>query len=104
MRWPGRPRAQGTPRAGNRSTQRREPLAPDFRERRPHSEGGQMMEFAFTMGLTGWPAVCLDSPERPPLAARLAAAFDHTRQVWETASLAERKEFWAWLCDGKPQP
>ena len=57
------------------------------------------MEFAFTRAGCGWPADCLDDPDRPPLAARLADAFEHVRDVWEQATPAERKEFWRWLCD-----
>ena len=57
------------------------------------------MDFAFTRAGCGWPADCLDDPERPVLAMRLAQAFANARQVWEAATPAERKEFWTWLCD-----
>lgn len=56
------------------------------------------MEFAFTRGGCGWPSDCLDDPDAPPLALRLAEAFRQTRAVWDSATPAERKEFWAWIC------
>jgi hypothetical protein len=62
------------------------------------------MDFAFTRGGCGWPADCLDDADRPALAGRLADAFDQARQIWETATPAERAEFWAWLCPEEHQP
>lgn len=56
------------------------------------------MDFAFTRGGVGWPADCLDEPEAPALASRLAGVFHDAQKVWDQATPAERKEFWSWLC------
>ena len=54
------------------------------------------IEFAFMRGGCGWSAECLNSPESPPLAARLAKAFNAVGEIWKNASATEREEFWKW--------
>jgi hypothetical protein len=61
------------------------------------------MKFAFTQNGVGWPVDCLDDPEAPPIASRLADAVRRAQTVWDAATPAEQEEFWSWLCP-EPQP
>jgi hypothetical protein len=54
--------------------------------------------FSFSEGSgIGWMANCLDDPDGPVLALRLAAAFTQVRRAWAASTPAERKDFWDWL-------
>jgi hypothetical protein len=51
----------------------------------------------FLMNGCGYEGKCLDHPQRPPLAARIAEAFGLAVRAWDDASPDEREEFWGWL-------
>ena len=61
-------------------------------------------DIAFMSGGCGWPAECLNQPDSPLLAAKLAEAFDRVRHTWQAASPAEREEFWNWVCEELWEP
>src|SRR4051794_41106141 len=82
----GMPHTPRAPRARNRPGKYRKPVAGKLSARRARQKGSRLMEFAFTRSGCGWPSDCLDDPDAPPLAARLAEAFAHARDIWQAAT------------------